>query len=407
MHRYFIIALILSSLLSCLSEQGEGADKSSRPFIIREIPTACKNGGMPNLSQASRGEVYLSWIEFINDSTDALFFSNWQGNGWSEEKEIARGNNWFVNWADFPSLLAFSNNEKTLIAHWLQKSAEGSYDYDIHISISTNGGTHWPPSQILNDDGVNAEHGFVSLVPLTDGSVQALWLDGRNSKNKNGAMSLRTTNILPTGKIQPSLLLDERTCDCCQTDIVVTKQGLLAAYRDRSENETRDIALTKQENNIWSMPYSPLPDNWEIAGCPVNGPALAARGDSIVLVWFTQAQDNARVQCSFSFDGGKTFGPALRIDRGTPLGRVDVVWSSNGTACISWLEQSDTTAEIRLKEISAEGNMLLDQKIATTGPGRASGFPILQSLPDGRLLLAFTHTLENEQRVKTVLLKKK
>lgn len=385
-----LLALTLLLLTGC--RQSEGKQTTLR---IEELPVPCREGGMPNLVLSAGGKAYLSWVEFIDDTTDALMFSVLEESGWSEEKEIARGTNWFVNWADFPSLLAFSKDEKLLLAHWLQKSDQGTYDYDIRVSLSANGGQSWSQSKILNDDGIAAEHGFVSFCALSDGTAQALWLDGRQTKEKNGAMSLRTTAILPQGEIKPSILLDERTCDCCQTDLVKTSNGLLAAYRDRSESEIRDIALLSRENGKWTKPYTPHPDNWHIAGCPVNGPALAAKKDQIALLWFTGSEDTARVYLSFSQDGGKTFGPRFRIDEGQALGRVDVELTETGTACTTWLEKTEGGAEIRFKEVSPEGKVLLNQRLVTTSPSRDSGFPVLLHSGKNTFLLAYTALEDN------------
>ncbi len=404
---HFVLGMLSVLLFVAIACQTANEERQQHTdILIESLSVPCREGGMPNLFLSQSGKAYLSWVEFIDDSTDALVFSVLEESGWSEEKEIARGTNWFVNWADFPSLLAFSNDEQILLAHWLQKSDKGTYDYDIRISLSANGGRSWSQSKILNDDGVAAEHGFVSLLPLPDGSVQALWLDGRQTKKEQGAMSLRTTTILPEGEIKPSILLDERTCDCCQTDLVATSNGLLAAYRDRSASEIRDIALINRENDKWTSPYLPHPDNWHIAGCPVNGPALAARKNELALVWFSGAKDTARVQLSFSRNGGKSFGPRFRIDEGNPLGRVDVELSDEGTACISWLEKTEQGAEIRFKEVNAKGETLLSQSLVATSPARDSGFPILLRSEKRTLLLAYTSLEENGRtRVRCLKLK--
>ncbi len=71
---------------------------------------------------------------------------------------------------------------------------------------------------------------------------------------------------------------------------------------------------------------SPKPvsgDGWEIDGCPVNGPVVAARGDHAALAWFTGAGGVPAVKIAFSDDQGTSFGPAQQIDLGGPAGRVD------------------------------------------------------------------------------------
>lgn len=193
-------------------------------------------------------------------------FSKLVKNKWAAPKEIARGNNWFVNWADFPFIVAYKNNDQHLAAHWLQKRADGTYDYDIFISQSTNGGKKWLSPFIIHTDGIVAEHGFVTLLPTDDNKIFATWLDGRNTKtgkeNSNNhddhghgdAMTLRTASFDINGKLYDEAEFDNRICDCCQTTATFINGNPIVAYRDRSEEEIRDIFFTKKINDKWSEP---------------------------------------------------------------------------------------------------------------------------------------------------------
>jgi len=90
-----------------------------------------------------------------------LKFSHWKARGWSRPRQIAQGDNWFVNWADFPSLSALADG--TLVAHWLQKSSAGTYSYDVKLSLSHNRGRTWSKPVSPHRDGTPTEHGFVSI----------------------------------------------------------------------------------------------------------------------------------------------------------------------------------------------------------------------------------------------------
>ena len=55
-------------------------------------------------------------------------------------------------------------------------------------------------------------------------------------------MTLRATSYNIDGEILMDKLIDNKVCDCCQTDLGITKNNIpITVYRDRSENETRDI----------------------------------------------------------------------------------------------------------------------------------------------------------------------
>ena len=84
---------------------------------------AGRNSGQPQLTSSSRG-LLLSWIE-QDGPTASLRFSERTPSGWSAARTVASGTDWFVNWADVPSVIRLE--EGTLVGHWLQKSAAGTY----------------------------------------------------------------------------------------------------------------------------------------------------------------------------------------------------------------------------------------------------------------------------------------
>ena len=57
-----------------------------------------------NLTVAADGQVYLSWLERAQDSSVALRFARYDGTAWTAARTIRSGRDFFVNWADFPSL---------------------------------------------------------------------------------------------------------------------------------------------------------------------------------------------------------------------------------------------------------------------------------------------------------------
>ena len=61
-------------------------------------------------------------------------------------------------------------------------------------------------------------------------------------------MALMYTTILPNGTLGAEVQIDKRVCECCQTSATATPDGLLVVYRDRSQDEIRDIALVRYSN---------------------------------------------------------------------------------------------------------------------------------------------------------------
>ncbi|WP_235298768.1 hypothetical protein [Portibacter marinus] len=392
----WFVMVLLSIIFSCNSHENITFTESE----LNIIETPSKVGGEPNLYVSPSDHVYLSWVEYADDTTDVLLFSKLQDNVWSKPKEIARGGNWFVNWADFPSLIAFGSNDQEMMAHWLQKSAAGTFDYDVRISLSHDGGETWEDSFVPHRDSLPSEHGFVSMVPCSDSSTMAIWLDGRKTVGEgmddhegghghHGSMTLRGAVVDVKGALSYEEELDSKICDCCQTSAVKVGDDILAAYRDRSEEEIRDISVVKWSDGQWSNPVNVSKDNWKIAGCPVNGPSLAAYNDNVALTWFTMDGEQAKVKLAFSRDSGDQFGKAIRVDDGNPMGRVDVVMPSEKKAIVSYIERNDEGAVFKIKSIDHQGVIDHEMTISDFDASRSSGFPRMVRSSD-QLIFAWT-----------------
>jgi hypothetical protein len=102
-------------------------------------------------------------------------------------------------------------------------------------------------------------------------------------------------------------VLDEDTCTCCPTMLVPTASGLLAAYRDRTAENIRDISLVRNVSGRWSRPHIVEADNRHFAGCPVNGPHLDVEGERSALIWFSAPQDQPALKLAFSDGAGSEF----------------------------------------------------------------------------------------------------
>jgi hypothetical protein len=344
----------------------------------------------PDLFATADGRVILSWVEKVREKRYALRFAARDAAGWSEARTVAEGENWFVNWADFPSVIQLSDG--SLAAHWLVKSGPGTYAYDVNISRSKDGGKTWGKPVVPHTDGTQTEHGFVSLIPLQDGRLGVVWVDGRATKDvKEGhdenvplpvSMALRYAAIDAGGKLSDEAVLDERICECCQTSAALTSEGPIAAYRDRSEREVRDIHFVRQQPGGWGGPRPVHKDNWEINGCPVNGPSVAAEGRRVALAWFTGEGDSPRVQVAFSADAGATFGAPVRVDDGEAMGRVDVVMLQDGSALVCWMAGGAEGGANKVRRVAPDGALGPVAVIARTDVSRSSGFPRMARLGD-------------------------
>ena len=369
-------------------------DRTAPDVSITTLPSpAGPRSGEPFLATDANGGVHMTWIERTGDSTHAVRYARLDGETWTQPATVVERRDLFVNWADYPAVIATPSGR--LLVHWLQRSGNGRYAYDVRIAQSADRGATWSEGSILHTDRSAGEHGFVALWVSPGDSVGAAWLDGRAMTagadgHGKGAMTVQSVSVASTRALGAEQPVDHRACDCCQVAATVTPSGPVVAYRDRTEDEIRDIAVVRQVNGKWTPPSIVHADGWHIEACPVNGPALASRGDTVAIAWFTGARESARVRVAFSVDGGQQFTAPVQVDGGTPAGRVGITLDDNGDAIVSWLERvPPEDAEVRVRRVSRSGEMGAPFTVSKTKAARASGFPRIVRRGDA-LLAAWT-----------------
>ena len=364
---------------------GSGCRDASSGLVVGRVEFAAPPGSQAPHLAVTGGRALLSWLEPAGEGRHALRVALREPDGaWRPGGTVVASDSLFANWADVPSVEPLSDG--TWVAHWLRKVAAGPYAYHVAMAVSPDAGGSWGPPFRPHADVSETEHGFVSLVPWNDGAA-GVWLDGRGTSS-DGPMTLRFTTITPFGAAAADIEVDPQVCDCCQTALARTTRGLVVAYRDRTEGEIRDIAVRRFEDGRWSGAVTVSDDGWHYPGCPVNGPAMAARGDTVALAWFTAADNAPRVYAAVSSDGGATFGPRQQVDDGRPAGRVDVVWWGEA-ALVSWIEETADAGDIRVRELRPDGTLSASTVVAATQASRVAGFPRLAAVGDA-VVVAWT-----------------
>ena len=364
--------------------------------VARVVPPAGGNSSEPQITDSPQGPV-LSWIERVG-TTNVLKFSERTGSGWSAAITAASGDDWFLSYADVPSVTRLGDG--TLVAQWLQTIDPVTEAYSLQLSYSKDGGKTWAPSFTPHHDGTRSQHGFASIVELAGGTIGVVWLDGRNSEffendPTSGTMTLRYAAFDSSWTQTADVEIDQNVCECCPTSLVVTADGLLTAYRDRTPEEIRDIVVSRLEGGTWTPPAIVGKDDWQIEICPVNGPMMSASGRTIVAGWFTVKNDQGQAYAAFSSDAGRTWGQPIRLDDGGSLGRVDVELLDDGSAVASWVEYAEGSADLRFRRIESSGTRSAPVTVAPVSGGRASGYPRI-ARRDNELIFAWTDSGTDE-----------
>ena len=428
------------ALLNILLISFWGCSKPSIEQVSFDNPSSL-NSTFPRLYTDNIGSVHMSWIHQVDEVAELRIATLSPPSitekadkfEWSPYTSVAKSDDWFVNWADFPSVIGL--NGDPMAAHWLDKVPGSPYSYHVtiqpiqdkfatQITDQANGQNSQVAFQhaafVPHTDNTNTEHGFVSMQPMDSSTFYAIWLDGRNtggmdhnehSKDSNKsdsklatAMTLRGALLGRDGEIIESHLIDKDVCDCCNTSMVKTDRGLIAAYRNRSSDEIRDLYVARYEKGIWDTPNVIHEDGWQIAACPVNGPQLAFHSGVTSALWFTGAENTALVKLAFSDDYGRNFSDPILLSENEPLGRVDIVMHDEHSAWVSYVERHKDGARLRIKQIMRNGDISQSLILDNMEASRRSGFPQLTAFEDG-LIVAWTELGERASTIRTSYIK--
>jgi hypothetical protein len=319
---------------------------------------------------------------------------------------------WFVNWADFPSLLVLDNGD--WVTHWLQKTGAGTYAYEIRVTRSTDRGRGWSSAVVPHTDGTETEHGFVSMVPAGGDRVRLVWIDGRETAasatehaahghdhGAHGAMTLRSAVLDRRGRLSHEHLLDDRTCACCQTDAVRVGSRSVVAYRDEGTADLRNIHWMEHGRRGWSRDRIVHDDGWRIAGCPVNGPALAAGRAGILAVWPTMQGESMHVRAALGDARGFGAPVDLEADART-VGRVDAAaWGDGFLATWLGAGEAQGSSVLRVAELDRTAHPRATHAITELPPGRSTGVPRIAALDDVAVL-AWVDSVDGQPMVRAV-----
>ncbi len=382
------LALAVPLLAACARQPEPPVAVANGDYRVQVWPLpAAAGAASPDLSLAPGGRLLLSWMSRQPGRRNALQFASWsRDGGWqSQPRTIAVGQSLVANWADVPHLRATPDG--ALWVQWLQADPGNPSGYHAVLARSRDGGMRWEQMTRINDDAGPGEHGFAALWPIGGDRLGVAWLDGRaqgmaghdHAGVRAGAMQLRANAFdMDLGRGSDAVV-DAATCDCCQTDVAVTDRGPLVVYRDRGEGEVRDIAGVRFEGGRWTPPVAVHADGWKVEACPVNGPAVAARGNTAVVAWYSEAGGEPAVRLARSTDAGDRYAVPVVVDQGAAVsGQVDVALDGD-QAWVAWLREDATGQTLMLARYAPDLSRQL-QRIEVARPagrGHATGSPRL------------------------------
>ena len=211
----------------------------------------------------------------------------------------------------------------------------------IRYASSKDGGRTFSSAITVAGEALSGARGWHALALGYDGSVHAVWLDGRNA----GPMSHGAGHVHggPAGSAPPPKpsggprqdifhaswqaggaraehLVQANVCFCCKTSVATSGENVYVAWRHIYPGSLRDIAVSRSADNgaTFAPPTRVSEDGWKIDACPDDGPALAADGHGgIHIVWPTLVPgETPRKGIFYSTLAENAFAPRIQLDAG-------------------------------------------------------------------------------------------
>ena len=280
----------------------------------------------------------------------------------------------------------------------------------IKVSRSTDGGRTFTPGRALQAPAAAGDRGWHALTIDTAGAAHVMWLDHRGMATAKAespeqheaaamdgaAMAQRSGSYYATDHAAPrERELLKGVCYCCKVAMITGKDGaIVAAWRHVYPGNIRDIAFTvsRDGGRTFAAPARLSTDNWQLAGCPDDGPALAVDGEGTIhAVWPTVIGGDKPEGAIFyaSSRGGRTFSPRTRIPTlGSPKPmHPQIVADDSGRVAVAWDEVIGGVRQAAMRTIRFDeaGQPIFGATTRLGRPDVPSSYPMLVSTPTGVL----------------------
>jgi hypothetical protein len=298
-----------------------------------------------------------------------------------------------------------------VVVLWTAREAETT----IKLARSADGGATLGAPVALQTPKAAGDRGWPSLALDVHGVAHGLWLDHRGlaERRKAGghahhhaaspaplhdgaAMAQHSGLYYAATRVaaRPERELAKGVCYCCKTALAVGTEGqVYAAWRHVYPGNIRDIAfmMSRDGGRSFTEPVRVSKDEWEINGCPEDGPSLAvdARG-TVHVVWPTLLAGDQPEGALFyaSTRDGRVFTPRLRIPTlgGPKPTHPQLVVDAAGRVVVAWEELLNGRRSVGVREIAASaGAGARFGPIVRLGDGAPATFPVLAATGDSVL----------------------
>ncbi len=347
------------------------------------------------LTQDSQNQPVAVWTEKALDSEQIqVLYSRWDGQKFSNPQRIPMEENPKVHSESIPKLLFKPNGD--LLLFYEVKIPDPTNDRVSHVKyqVSKDDGKIWStPYRVHSDNSPGKGHSFFDVALLADGEIGAVWLD---TVLMAGGRSVLFSKTNSKNRFGTESVVDSLACQCCRTALYADSSGLISVvYRDILPGSIRDISLATSRDggatfrNSISFSF----DQWNLEGCPHNGPDVVSDGKKIYTTWYTGASQNG-----VYFAELDTLGKALGKEKLSPNGRNTQLSLIHGKPVVVYSESVTENGKKSSRIIRMD--MTTGEKTQLSPPGSKVSNPVCLTMKSGILLTAWLDHSDEVQKVR-------
>lgn len=385
--------LTIITILTCIFFTACRNDKTVSIQAAQAVQIDSHPGQCPYLTKDTKGNVVLSWVRMMNDSSSVFCYavSKDGGKSFGEAIVIPSSNNIEPHSENLPKIIFKPSGE--IIALWgaANPNPKNKYSGLVFYAQSFDEGKTWSSPKTLIADTASFDQRYYDVALLPNGEAGIIWLDNRKTTTKEGS-ALYFASTEGKHGFQHDRLISQPCCQCCRTDLFVdSKGGIHALYRGIIQDSIRDMVHIVSTNNgqSFSSPQRISADNWVLKGCPHTGPAMTENKDGLHFAWFTGGK-NAGCFYTKSVNNGKSF---VMHDSISSLGsHPQMTTLQNGGLVVVWDEtvkaDNKLNKKIGVQKRTAEG--VAKSKGFITSDAETATYPVVTAINERTSLIAYT-----------------
>ncbi len=277
-------------------------------------------------------------------------------------------------------------SDPSITVLWTSKGASGT---TLLLGQSSDLGKSFSRSAVVQGTDAPGNRGWQAIAADRGGFLHAMWLDhrelaaGDTAKPAGGTHSHAGHGTVGTAsaaadatdgvamaaksKLYIGMLTETDheqpaprpitggVCYCCKTALAMGRPGsVFAAWRHVYPGNLRDIAfsMSRDGGRSYSEPIRVHEDQWQLNGCPDDGPAMVVDADErIHIVWPTVVLEKGEpVKALFhtSSPDGRGFGTRARIPTRGFGNHPQLALAADGSLVMAWDELADGSRHVGL-----------------------------------------------------------